>query len=164
MPTESRAEPRPWREGLTHVLWRAHQAAQRRVQESLTGLGVTLTQLALAANVQEHGPLSAADLARALRVTPQTVTVAMNQLVELGWLTRRPHPVHKRVQLFELTPGGTRGVDEGRALVAKADARMTGALEGGDAEEFIGQLRRIVAELEGDDPPVAPLWPERVTG
>lgn len=164
MPTESRAEPRPWREGLAHVLWRAQQAAQRRLQESLTGLGVTATQLALAANVQEYGPLSAADLARALRLTPQTVTVAMNQLVELGWLTRRPHPVHKRVQLFDLTPDGTRGVDEGRALVDRINDRMIGALGGGDPEEFTGRLRCIVAELEGDDPPVAPLWPERGTG
>lgn len=164
MPSETYAEPAPWREGLPHMLWRAHTAAQRRLQEALEGLGVTNTQLGLAALIQDYGPLSAADLARALHLSPQSVTTAMNQLVERGWLTRRPHPVHKRVVLFELTPAGTGSVGEGRLLAAKLSDRMNSALEGEDSAVFLSQLRRVVVELEGGDLPVAPLWPERVTG
>ncbi len=162
MPTDTHAEPGPWCEGMPHLLWRAQQAAQRRLQESLEELGVTTTQLALAANIQDYGPLSAADLARALRLSPQSVTTAMNQLVEHGWLTRRPHPVHKRVVLFDLAPESAESLREGRLRAAELGDRMSRALAGDDTDAFLGQLRRIRDELEGDDPPVAPLWPERL--
>ncbi|CAM5458728.1 hypothetical protein GCM10010329_32960 [Streptomyces spiroverticillatus] len=158
----------PWQQTLHHALWKASQSMHRTLNDGLSGLGLTCNQLALAAILQQHAPLSAADLARSQGLTPQTVNTTLAQVDRLGWITRRPHPVHKRVVLLELTEQGHEGVRQGRAIVDAEVARMSAAVgDAAAADAFVAALRRISDELDGTDTagtsctvPVS-LWPER---
>ncbi|MGP4007197.1 MarR family winged helix-turn-helix transcriptional regulator [Streptomyces sp. 4N124] len=152
-----RADP-TWQDGFPHVLWRAQQAVHRHTQSAVEGLGVTLTQLGLAVHLDELGLMSASDLARLFRLTPQSVTTALGQLERLGWVRRLPHPVHKRVVLHELTETGLAGVADGRARIAEADAAL-GEILGEDRAATMATLRRLTIALEGEDPSSASLWP-----
>lgn len=86
-----------WTDGLPHALFRAHQAVHRRVEAAVDGLGVTVTQLGIAVHLDELGHMSASDLARRFRITPQSASTALGNLDSLGWVRRVPHPYHGRV-------------------------------------------------------------------
>ncbi|MEV6482098.1 MarR family winged helix-turn-helix transcriptional regulator [Streptomyces sp. NPDC051576] len=148
-----------WQDGLPYVLWRTQQAVHGRLQGALDGLGVTVTQLGLAVHIDELGLMSASDLSRRFHITPQSATTALAQLERAGWVRRLPHPVHKRVILHELTEAGLAGVADGRARIAAIDGALAEILGGGGKDEIIGQLRKVLVALEGEDPAYEAMWP-----
>ncbi|MEU7295177.1 MarR family transcriptional regulator [Streptomyces exfoliatus] len=151
-----------WQQTLHHRMWKASQALHRTLNEKLADLGLTINQLALAVTLAQHAPLSSADLARSQGITPQTANSALAHLDRLGWLERRPHPVHKRVVLLDLTKEGHAGVAAGRARTDAVMDRMRAALGGArQAEEFLASLRRVSDEFDGPDTPPGQLWPGR---
>ncbi|MFJ8113966.1 MarR family winged helix-turn-helix transcriptional regulator [Streptomyces sp. NPDC096132] len=148
-----------WQDALPHALWRAQQAVHRRLQTALDGLDVTPTQLGLAVHLDELGAMSASDLARLFRLTPQSVTTALAQLERLGWIRRLPHPVHGRVILNELTETGLAGVTEGRARVTEIDGLFAEILGDDGRGEVVARLQKLTVALEGEDPPAGAMWP-----
>ncbi|WP_416956898.1 MarR family winged helix-turn-helix transcriptional regulator [Streptomyces sp. Agncl-13] len=148
-----------WQDGLPHVLWRTQQAVHSRLQSALDELDVTVTQLGLAVHLDELGLMSASDLSRLFHITPQSATTALAQLERVGWVRRLPHPVHKRVILHELTEAGLAGVADGRARIAAIDSALAGILGDGGKDEIIGQLRKLLVTLEGEDQTYAGMWP-----
>ena len=146
---------------MPYVLWRAQQAVHREVQGTLEELGVTMTQLGLVVHLDELGVMSASDLARLFRLTPQSVSTALAQLERLGWVRRLPHPVHKRVVLFELTEAGLAGVVTGRTRIAAVDESLAAALPEDGRDELIGQLRALTVALDGEDQAYMSAWPVR---
>ncbi|WP_432838465.1 MarR family winged helix-turn-helix transcriptional regulator [Dactylosporangium sp. CA-092794] len=157
---EERAEmPGLWWDGLPYVLWRAQQAVHRRLQDMLEDLGVTMTQLGLVVHLHDLGVMSASDLARLFRLTPQSVNTALIQLDRLGWVRRVPHPVHRRVILYELTETGLAGVAAGRVRMAEIDGSLTASLPEQGRDTLIGLLRTLTIALEGDDSAYRSTWP-----
>ncbi|GAA1940232.1 MarR family winged helix-turn-helix transcriptional regulator [Agromyces allii] len=156
--TAGRSEPSAWLDGLPYRLWRANQALHRQVVTEIEDLGVTVTQLGICVHLDELGHMSASDLARLFRLTPQSVTTALGHLEQLGWVTRLPHPVHKRVIWYELTPAGLAAVVDGRERVAHVNAKVDALLGPETRAALVEALALITGEL-GDDLPVGTLWP-----
>jgi len=148
-----------WTDGLPYALYRANQAVHRLLIEAIEGMGVTITQLGLAVHLDELGHMSASDLARRFRITPQSVSTALAHLERLGWVTRFPHPVHRKVIWYEVTPEGLRHVKEGRARLARLHAELAALLGGETMDATIQDLRRVTATIDGPEPPAGPLWP-----
>lgn len=149
----------PWQNAMGFMLWRAQVAVHRRLQESVGELGVSMTQLGLAVHLHELGPLSASDLSRGYRITPQSVTTNLNSLVDAGWVTRRPHPAHGRVLLNELSEKGVAGVLRGREIVAAQTREIEALLPEGQADVLVGMLTKIAAGIDGSQATVGMLWP-----
>lgn len=150
-----------WEDSLPYILWRTHNAVHRSVQNAISDLGVTVTQLGLAVHLHKLGPLSASDLARGIHITPQSVATAMARLDKIGWVDRQPHPVHGRVVLFNISERGLDGVREGTRRMAEVTERVTAALSNDGSETVVRELRRILLDLEGSDRPMELLWPIR---
>lgn len=150
-----------WDDEFTHVLWRAQNAVHRVVQEALEDLGVTATQLGLAVHLEQLGPLSAADLSRGFHIAPQSVGTALSRLEKLGWVSRRMHPVHKRVVLYELTDTGLAGTARGRRAMSVTNAEVTSGLSTGEIASVTALLRQITEAIDGPDMPLTPAWPVR---
>lgn len=148
-----------WSKELTYVLWRAQSVVHREVQRALDGLGVTVTQLGIAEHLREIGPLSASDLARGFGITPQSTTTALARLEALGWISRRPHPVHGRVVLNTLTPQGVAGAEAGADTIRALNARLAASLPSGSSQDLVGGLERLRAVLEPDAREPEALWP-----
>jgi DNA-binding MarR family transcriptional regulator len=68
-----------------------------------------------------EGPAYAAQLARALLITPPTMTRTLDALVERGLVERQPDPANRRQVALAITP-------EGRALVERYEGVITAHL------------------------------------
>lgn len=132
-----------WLDTIPYRLWRAAHAAQQRTLAAIADLGVTITQLGFCVHLDEFGPMSGAELARMLRITPQSTTTAMRQLVRLGWVVTRPHESDGRIQLYELTALGRDRVAEARVRLDGVDREVDALLGDFDREQFIAMLEAI---------------------
>ena len=63
-------------------------------------------QLVVIKRLDEEGPMTIADLARAENVTPQSMRASVAALEHAGLAGRRPHPSDKRSVLIALTDKG----------------------------------------------------------
>ncbi|HWK76928.1 MarR family winged helix-turn-helix transcriptional regulator [Microbacterium sp.] len=148
-----------WTDSLPYTLFRANQAVHRRVLEAIDGVGVSMTQLGIAVHIEKLGRLSGSDLARHFKITPQSVSTALANLEKLGWVQRVPHPVHKRVIWYEITPVGVTGVHEGRSRLEAFHAELAETLGQELVNRATAVLGEISMELEGPDTPPGTLWP-----
>lgn len=98
------------------------------------GIVIPVKSSSLMGAVARLGPVSIADLVRALDRSHQLIQQKMRKLLALGLVSQRPNPDDQRANLIELT-------DKGRAQLALLDA-----LDG----EFV----RAYAEMEADAGPV----------
>ncbi|RZJ42082.1 MAG: MarR family transcriptional regulator [Brevundimonas sp.] len=98
------------------------------------GIVIPVRSSSLMTAIATLGPVSAADLVRALDRSHQLIQQKMPKLLKLGLVSRRPSPDDQRVMLIELT-------DKGREQLALLDSL--------DAE-----FERAYAEMEQDAGPV----------
>ena len=91
--------------------------------------------------------VSAAELARRVHLTPQSVQTALRPLLERDWVQRRPHPVHRRVLGNFLTPEGLTITERASAAVTDADAQLVAALDGDEVAVLRDHLLRVLLRL-----------------
>jgi DNA-binding MarR family transcriptional regulator len=110
----------------------------------------TLTQLSALSTVDNHGPLSAGDLAAYERVQPPSMTKVIAALEEAGLVRRDAHPSDKRQAIIAITP-------EGSALLASSrrtsEAWFAGQLAqlSEDEREQLRALAPILAKITEAD-------------
>jgi len=68
--------------------------------------------------LDELGPLGISALAQVDRCSQPTMTGQVHQLVELGWVSKRPHPDDARSSLVDLTDAGRAELRRFRRLSA----------------------------------------------
>lgn len=103
---------------LAYLLRQASAANRLRMERALDDLGVTVPQFFVLTMLGAYPGISGAEVARLALLTPQTVSVIMNNLEKVGAIARTPHPVHGRIQTIALT-------EAGRTLLAGCKARAT---------------------------------------
>jgi DNA-binding MarR family transcriptional regulator len=87
----------------------------RRLRAVSNTRELTWSQVAIMARLEEAGPLTTADLARAESVKPQSMGGTLAAMEEEGLVERQPHPTDGRQILYALT-------DEGRE--ARREVRL----------------------------------------
>lgn len=95
------------------------------------GQPLSVSEAHALSDIADHGPLSAGELAKRLRLEKSTVSRIIAQLQARGWMERTPDAHDRRVALLSLTPTGR------AAACALAAARQ---------ERFSSLLRRIPSE------------------
>jgi DNA-binding MarR family transcriptional regulator len=78
----------------------------RRLRAVSNTRKLTWSQVAIMARLEESGPMTTADLARAEAVKPQSMGQTLAQMEVEGFVERRPHPGDGRQILFALTEDG----------------------------------------------------------
>lgn len=129
----------------------------RDMKEGLAGKGLTESRAHLVWELQRRGPCPQRELARALRVTPRTITTLVDGLVATGFVTREPHPRDRRATLVTFTSRGqatARALVEGHRQLARElfEELPADVLDGFDAglAHVIDRLRSLTAP--GEDP------------
>ncbi|MDE2427851.1 MAG: MarR family transcriptional regulator [Burkholderiales bacterium] len=102
---------------LGYLLRQANTAYRARMEKALADIDITPPQFSVLTMLAAYPGLSNADLARLSLLTPQTVSVIVNNLEKSGALSRRPHAVHGRIQHLDIT-------DEGKALLQSCKQRV----------------------------------------
>lgn len=132
---------------LGYLLWQSAHLVGRAMAASLEPFGLTPAQFGALVHVGREPGVSAAELARRLNLTPQSVQTALLPLLERGWLERRPHPVHKRVLGTFLTAAG---LDQARAAnkaVEESDSRLAEGLSTAQRSALEDGLRHVMTTL-----------------
>ena len=106
------------------------------------------TQKAVLSRLEKHGPATAADLARAEGVKPQSMGTALGLLEKMGLLERKPHPTDGRQINMKLT---ARGITLRRNTQQATYAWLSRAIAELDRQEQItvfkaGELFKRMAE------------------
>ena len=78
----------------------------RRLRAVSNTRELTWSQVAIMARLEEAGPLTTADLARAESVKPQSMGGTLAAMEEEGLVERQPHPTDGRQILYALTDEG----------------------------------------------------------
>jgi DNA-binding MarR family transcriptional regulator len=78
----------------------------RRVRAAAASHELSLTEAAVMTRLAKDGPATAADLARAESMKPQSMGATIAALEERGLLERKPHPTDGRQLNIELTAKG----------------------------------------------------------
>lgn len=130
-------------ETLGYALKRAQLAMRQHMDRQLKEIGLTASQYAVLASLENEPGASNADLARQSFVTPQTMQTMLVKLETAGLVKRHPDAEHGRIQRTELT-------DKGRARLAKAHAfaeRSERIARGEAAPDSVEMLTRIAVAL-----------------
>lgn len=97
----------------------------RRLRSESNNQGLSWSQSAVLVRLEEGGPSSIADMARAEAVKPQSMGATLAVLEDDGLVERMPHPTDGRQILFALTPAG---VEARRNVRVAKQAWLAGAV------------------------------------
>lgn len=128
---------------IGYLLRQAHAAHRIRMEQALAPLGLTLPQFSVLTMLSAYPGISGADLARLSLLTPQTMSVIVNNLERAGWIHRSPHAEHGRVQQIVLTETGKEILQQSKMAVKQAEGSLLGQLS--PSEEAI--IRRWLVDV-----------------
>lgn len=138
------------------VIKRAEQALIAEKARVLREFHLTVPQYAVMLVLLQTPKPSAAQLARACLVTPQTMATVLSNLEEKGLIERAGSPLHQRVRVAQLTAKGTDLVRRADPAVLAVERRLAAAFTADEREAFAEHLERTIATL-------APPTPRRPT-
>ena len=131
------------------LLKRAQHALELTTERRLQSVGLTLAQYsALAALEASDGTLSNAELARRCSVTAQTMHRVVALLERNGWVTRKAHPQHGRIQDVILARKGKVTVVRAHKMVREVENAAFGATAERDLRAAAKVMERALAALD----------------
>jgi DNA-binding MarR family transcriptional regulator len=113
----------------------------RRLRAVSNTRELTWSQVAIMARLEEAGPLTTADLARAESVKPQSMGGTLAAMEEEGLVERQPHPTDGRQILYALT-------DEGREARTKVSLAKREWLLAAIAQLSRGEQKALLAAVD----------------
>ena len=123
-----------------------------REERSLISLGViSVPQAWTLLRLEESGPCSMRDLARALRLTPPTVTSLVGRLVKVGLAVRRLDPADRRVVRASITPRGKELLGRVRRKKEESARRLFRAVPAADRQAFVVLLETFMNRLLSEE-------------
>lgn len=144
-------------ERLGLVIKRAEQALISEKTRALQQFQLTVPQYAVLVVLWETSEASAAQLARACLVTPQTMATVLANLEDKGLIERVVSPLHQRVRVARLTTDGTHLVKRADPAVLAVEQRLAAAFTPAERQVFTEHLERTIAALtagrDQSDPP-----------
>jgi len=133
---------------LGYLLRQASNAHRARMEKALADITITPPQFSVLTMVNAYPGVSNADLARLSMLTPQTVSVIVNNLEKSGALQRRPHAVHGRIQQLDITDAGKALLKTCKQRAAQVEKELCSHLDDAEAQIVRRWLVAIAVENE----------------
>jgi len=135
---------------LSYVIGRLDRVLRRRLSAAVEPVGLTLPAYVALSVLRAQNGLSNAQLARRSLVTPQSMSEALTQLVDRGYVRRRADPGHGRIIRTELTAAGRRALDRCDRAVDEVEREMLGGLDATAVARLRSALVHCGRALERD--------------
>jgi DNA-binding MarR family transcriptional regulator len=135
---------------LSYVIGRLQRVLRRRLAAAIEPAGLTLPAYTALSVLRVQDGLSNAQLARRSLVTPQSMSEALAQLVERGYVRRRADPAHGRIIRTELTKAGSRALERCDRAVDVVEREMLGELDAHEVASLRSALISCSRTLERD--------------
>lgn len=130
------------RQGI-ELLYYAYRDFTIEPDALLAGLGLGRAHHRVVYFVGRHPGMMVSDLLAVLRITKQSLSRVLSQLVADGYIVQRPGPSDRRQRLLELTP---KGVELERRLTESQRARIAAAYRAAGVEAVEG-FRKVMLNL-----------------
>ncbi len=102
---------------LTYYIKAAETVQRARTEPHLKAIGVTYVQFALMRSISRASKMSAAELARRIGITPQSVGEVIAALLRKNYISRTEDDATRRILRLSLLPAG-------EAVLAKAEVML----------------------------------------
>lgn len=129
---------------VAHELRSGITAVIRMLRTERVSGDLTAPESSALARLERGGSATAADLARAEQISPQSMGSTLAALEEHGLIARRPDPEDGRRVLLSITPSGKAAMRNKRSA---RTAQLAAALDGFSTAE-LKQLRAVAPLLE----------------
>jgi DNA-binding MarR family transcriptional regulator len=147
----------PRRENTIALLGQAYSLLGFRIVDGVVGTGHPIKPSHSAVFAQiEPGGSRLTKLAAGARMTPQSMGVIVDELEELGYVTRRPDPTDRRAKLITLTARGRQAVEAGEATIIGLEQDIVDALGERGAAQLRRLLRKLLESAGGPEPSPGP--------
>jgi DNA-binding MarR family transcriptional regulator len=130
-----------------YLLWQTAHVFGLEMGAALEPFDLSPAQFGALTHVGREPGVSAAELARRLLLTPQSLQSALTPLRDRALIERRSHPVHGRVLGNFLTDCGMRLAEQTSTVVAAVDEQMLRDFTADEANHFRGYIRRAMLTL-----------------
>ncbi len=126
---------------------RSYQTAVDRFDEVAVGLlGINRTDGRCLDILEQRGPMTAGELARATGLTTGAMTTLLDRMERMGYLRRVAHPTDRRRVVVELTEKMRRRIGEIYSPVGQEGAELLACLSDRQLE-LIANVMRTAREL-----------------
>ena len=136
------------------LLTRLAKQVYRRSNEEL--LGMHMRHLMALSYVRDHDGGPQQELAEALCMDANNVVLLLNELEDLGYITRRRDPSDRRRHLVDLTSTGRGALSSAEGAQETIEDDVLGAL---DDDERATLWRLLSRALQGAEPVTEPAQP-----
>jgi DNA-binding MarR family transcriptional regulator len=133
---------------LSYLMGRLDRVLRRRLSAAVEPSGLTLPAYVALSVLRAQDGLSNAQLARRSLVTPQSMSEALTQLVDRGYVQRRADPDHGRIIRTELTVAGSRALERCDRAVDEVEREMLGDLDANEVARLRDALVHCGLALE----------------
>ena len=113
-------------------------------------IGLTSAQCRLLGALAMHGdeePLSQAELAQRLDLTPMAVAGLCDRMAAAGWIRREPSPTDRRVNRIHLEPSAEKALDGALSISDGLNARAMAALSPAERAQLLSLLGKVHGSL-----------------
>jgi DNA-binding MarR family transcriptional regulator len=127
------------------IKW-ADMVARSQLEAALRAWRLSSGQLMLLSTLERTGSASAADLARALHLTPQAMTTQLKPLEERGLIAREVDSDNRRRLSLALSTDGQALLAEVRETTDAVDIEISSALTPAELRQFrtlLGKISRV---------------------
>lgn len=131
---------------MGHLLRRAYYRAKSNTTRMLKGLGITPMQAATIMTLHQHGPLSQADLGRAIGMEPANVHGLVARLKKLSLIGVAPHPTDQRQVRVALSAQGKQQAGEIAKVSGLSAIETLEPLTPAERDHFMALLGRIALD------------------
>ena len=136
---------------IGYLLRQAHAAYRISMERSLQDKGLTLPQFSVLTMLAAYPGASGAELARLSLLTPQTMSVIVANLERVGAVLRRPHEVHGRIQIIEITEAGQELLARCKFAAQSAEQALLAGVSQTDESVVRRWLVQIAKSLEAGE-------------
>jgi len=122
------------------------QQFDRRARDEL---GLTQAQVRLLAVLASHHdePVSQADLALKVGVTPMAVAALCDRMAAAGWIERRPHPEDRRVNHLHMLPKARKALQQAMAIGDELTGTVLEDFSAAERKQLVSLLQRARERL-----------------
>lgn len=137
---------------LGYLLKEASSALRTSMEEVLRPLGMTVTHYSCLELLAQRPGLSNSELARGAFVTRQSMNVLLQNLEQLGQVTRPAEAPVGKVLPTELTPTGRAILKKATAAVRSVELRMLSGMTADEQTQALRILRSMIHSLRDGAP------------
>jgi DNA-binding MarR family transcriptional regulator len=121
-----------------------------RMSDALQPFDISTSQYTILSILDRRDGLSAAQLSRRFRVTPQSINTLIGGLEDRGLISRSEAPDNRRILKTTLTRSGRQLLAACDAAIDAAEAELFAALSNAELSGFRQALLKVATYLHGD--------------